>query len=140
MGNQNLALPKRNRGAPIPRPEWKKELTASKMTQVNELLELIEALKLMGVTGASVMYSFFERHVQPLQKRSRLSFNYSETEYPSRMCAEELAPGEALMRMRLVLLDVATTPYVPTLFTAKNQPNEVSTIVARVLFSVSYAL
>jgi hypothetical protein len=29
------------------------------MEQVNELLELIQALKLMGVTGASVMYSFF---------------------------------------------------------------------------------
>jgi hypothetical protein len=31
------------------------------MDQVEELLETIEAHKLMGLTGASVMFSFFKR-------------------------------------------------------------------------------
>jgi hypothetical protein len=30
------------------------------MDQVEELLDVIEALKMMGVTGASVMFSFFK--------------------------------------------------------------------------------
>jgi hypothetical protein len=64
------------------------------MEQVNELLELIQALKLMGVTGASLMYSFFECQIQPLQKRYCLGFDYLETEDPSRMSVEELPMGE----------------------------------------------
>ncbi|RLN28676.1 hypothetical protein C2845_PM05G14600 [Panicum miliaceum] len=46
------------------------------MEQVDELLELIEALKLMGVTGASVVYSFIMCRIQPLQKRDQFGFKY----------------------------------------------------------------
>jgi hypothetical protein len=49
---------------------------------------------LMGVTGASLMYSFFECQIQPLQKRYCLGFDYLETEDPSRMSVEELPMGE----------------------------------------------
>jgi hypothetical protein len=38
------------------------------MEQVDELLDVIQALKLMGVIGASVMYSFFERRVSAFAK------------------------------------------------------------------------
>jgi hypothetical protein len=62
----------------------------------------------MGVTGASMMYSFFERRIQPLQKRCHFGFDYLETEDPSRMFAVELPVGEALRRVGRVLLDVNT--------------------------------
>jgi hypothetical protein len=39
------------------------------MDQVKELLELIAAHKEMGVTGASVMLSFFKLRIQPIQQR-----------------------------------------------------------------------
>jgi hypothetical protein len=39
------------------------------MDQVRELLDIIEAQKMMGVTGASVMFTFFKRRVQPIQQR-----------------------------------------------------------------------
>jgi hypothetical protein len=42
------------------------------MDQVKELLEIIEDNKLMGVTGASIMFSFFKRRVQPIQQRHKL--------------------------------------------------------------------
>jgi hypothetical protein len=45
------------------------------MDQVNELLDTIAAHKEMGVTGTSVMFSFFKRRVQPIQQRHTLGFS-----------------------------------------------------------------
>jgi hypothetical protein len=67
------------------------------MDQVEELLDIIEAHKMTGVTGASVMFSFFKRRVQPIQLRHKLGFKYAGTEDPSRMCAEELPDEAALL-------------------------------------------
>jgi hypothetical protein len=78
------------------RLEWNFELTRGDLDQVEELLEVIEALKIMGVTGASVMFSFFKCRVQPIQQRHKLGFEYSGAEDSSRMCAEELTDEAAL--------------------------------------------
>jgi hypothetical protein len=96
------------------------------MDQVKELLDIIEAQKRKGVTGASVMFSFFKRRVQPIQQRHRLGFEYTGPADPSRMCAEELSDEAALQRVQRVLLDVDAVPYVPTLFSAQNPPKPVS--------------
>jgi hypothetical protein len=98
------------------RPEWNLELSRGDMDQVEELLDIIEAQKMMGVTGASVMFSFFKRRVQPIQQRHRLGFEYTGSEDPSRMCAEELPDEAAVLRVQRVLLDVDAVPYVPALF------------------------
>lgn len=58
IGNHGPALPEKTRYAPTPCAEWNQTLSASAMEQVNELLEIIKELKRMGVTGASVIYSF----------------------------------------------------------------------------------
>jgi hypothetical protein len=79
------------------RPEWNIELSRGDMDQVKELLDTIEAHKLMGVTGAFVMLSFFKRRVQPIQLRHQLGFKYTGTEDPSRMCAEELSDEATLL-------------------------------------------
>jgi hypothetical protein len=96
------------------------------MDQVEELLEIIEANKLMGVTGASVMFSFFKRRVQLIQQRHKLGFEYTGAEDPSRMCVEELSNDAALLQVKRVLLDVDAIPYVPGLFSARNPPKPVS--------------
>jgi hypothetical protein len=96
------------------------------MDQVEELREIIEANKLMGVIGASVMFSFFKRRVQPIQQRHKLGFEYTGAEDPSRMCAEELSDDAALLRVKRVLLDVDAVPYIPGLFSAQNPPKPVS--------------
>jgi hypothetical protein len=96
------------------------------MDQVEELLDTIAAHKEMGVTGASVMFSFFKRRVQPIQQCHILGFEYKGTEDPSRMCAEELMDEAALTRVRRVLLDVDVVPYIPQLFASQNPPKPVS--------------
>jgi hypothetical protein len=58
--NHKTSLPERIGGVPKPQPEWNQNLPASEMEQVQELIVLMQALREMGVTGASVMYSFFE--------------------------------------------------------------------------------
>jgi hypothetical protein len=100
------------------RPEWNLEFSEADMDQVEELLTIIEAQKMMGVTEASVMFSFFKRHVQPIQQRHRLGFEYTGSADPSRMCAEELSDEATLLRVQQVLLDVDAMPYVPKLFSA----------------------
>jgi hypothetical protein len=94
------------------RPEWNIELSRGGMDQVEELLDTIAAHKLMGVTGASVMFSFFKRRVQPTQQRHILGFEYKDTEDPSRMCTEELSDEATLLRVKRVLLDMDAVPYV----------------------------
>jgi hypothetical protein len=106
------------------------------MGQVNELLELIQALRLMGVNGASMMYLFFERRIEPLQKRCRFGFDFLETKDPSRISTAEMPVGQVLGRVGRVLLDVNTVTYVPLLFSAKNQPKSVQNSSTRVRFVI----
>jgi hypothetical protein len=108
------------------RLEWNIELSRGDMDQVEELLDIIEAHKMTGVTGASVMFSFFKRRVQPIQQHHKLGLEYAGTEDPSRMCAEELSDEAALLRVQRVLLDVDAVPYVPGLFSARSPPKPVS--------------
>jgi hypothetical protein len=108
------------------RPEWNTELPRVDLDQVDEVLAIIAAHKEIGVTGASVMFSFFKRRIQPLQQCHTLGFEYIGAEDSSRMCAEELTDDAALTWVRRVLLDVDAVPYVLQLFSAQNPPKPVS--------------
>jgi hypothetical protein len=124
--NHAPQLPEKTNNPPVVSPEWNIELFRGDMDQVEELLDTIGAYKEIGVTGASVMFSFFKRRVQPIQQRHVLGFEYKGAEDPSRMCAEELTDEAALRRIGRVLLDVDAVPYVPQLFTAQKPPKPVS--------------
>jgi hypothetical protein len=110
------------------------------MDQVEELLDIIEAHKMMGVTVESVMFSFFKRRVQPIQQGHKLGYEYTGAEDPSRMCAEELADDAALLRVKRVLLDVDAVPYVPGLFSARSPPKPVSIQLLFVGNNLYYAI
>ncbi|KAG2563076.1 hypothetical protein PVAP13_8KG361201 [Panicum virgatum] len=115
IGNHPPPLPEKTGRTPAPRPEWKTDPNSSDMDQVNELLDLIEGLKRLGVTGASVRLSFYQRRVQPLQKRCRFGFEYLDTEDPSRMCAEKMSVEEA--RLCLYFVDfLALAVFMTSLF------------------------
>jgi hypothetical protein len=118
-------LPDRTGKPPVLRLEWNTELSKGDMDQVDEFLALIAAHKEMGVTDASVMMSFFKRRIQPIQQRHTLGFEYMGAEDPSRMCVEELTNDAMLIRVKRVLLDVNTVPYVPELFSAQNPPEPI---------------
>jgi hypothetical protein len=126
IANHAPQLPVRSGKPPIQRGEWTLEPSEAEMDQVRELLELIAAHKEMGVTGASVMLSFFKRRIQPIQQRHTLGFEYMGTKDPSRMCAKELGDDAVLVRVKRILLDVDAIPYVPAGFTAQNRPPSVS--------------
>jgi hypothetical protein len=66
IGNHKPALLERTGGVLKPQPARNQNPPLTKMSQVNELIVLIQALKEMRVTGAFAMYSFFERRIQPL--------------------------------------------------------------------------
>jgi hypothetical protein len=110
------------------------------MDQVRELLDIIEAQKMKGVTGASVMFSFFKRRVQPIQQRHRLGFEYTGTADPSHMCAEELSDEATLQRVQWVLLDVDAMPHVPKLFSTRNPPKPVSSRLLFVEINLYYSI
>jgi hypothetical protein len=95
------------------------------MDQVDELLVLIAAHKEIGVIGASVMFSFLKRRIQPIQQCHTLGFEYMGAEDPSRICVEELTDDAALIQVKRVLLAVNTMPYIPELFSAQNPPEPV---------------
>jgi hypothetical protein len=82
------------------RPEWNTELSREDMNQVNELLAIIIAHKEIGVTGASVMFSFCKRRIQPIQQRYTLDFKYIGAKDLYRMCAEELTDDATLIQVR----------------------------------------
>jgi hypothetical protein len=66
------------------------------------------------------MFSFFKHRIQPIQQCHTLGFEYMGAEDPSRMCVEKLTDDAALIRVKWVLLDVNTVPYIPELFSAQN--------------------
>jgi hypothetical protein len=90
------------------------------MDQVDELLALIAAHKEIGVTDASVMLSFFKRRIQPIEQCHMLGFKYMGAKDLSQMCTEKLTDDATLIRVKWVLLDVNTDPYIPELFSAQN--------------------
>jgi hypothetical protein len=93
-----------------------------------------------GVTGTSVMFSFFKCHVQPIQLRHKLGYEYTNAEDSSRMCVEELSDDAALVRVKRVLLDVDAVLYVPELFSARTLPKPVSTQLLFVEIDLCYAI
>jgi hypothetical protein len=125
IGNHVPQLPERSGKPPVLRPEWNTELAKGDMDQVDELLALIAAHKEIGVTGASVMFSFLKCRIQPIQQRHTLGFEYMGAEDPSRICAEELSDDATLIQVKWVLLDVNTVSYIPDLFSAQNPPEPV---------------
>jgi hypothetical protein len=70
-------LPMKSNRPPVVRGEWNLEPSGGEMDQVKELLDVIEAHKKKGVTGASIVFAFYKRRVQPIQQRHRLGFKYT---------------------------------------------------------------
>jgi hypothetical protein len=97
IANHAPQLPVRSGKLPVQRSEWISEPVAADMDQVKELLDLIAMHKEAGVTGASMMMSFFKRRIQPLHLRHAPGFEYRGTEDPSRMCAEQMGNNAALV-------------------------------------------
>lgn len=80
------------------------------MNQINVLLVEIMEHKKAGVTGASMVYYWMGRRIQPLQKQVRFGFKYLGVLDPSRFTADKIAHG-------------VTSPVIPSSLAFSNGPS-----------------
>ncbi|OEL19271.1 hypothetical protein BAE44_0019712 [Dichanthelium oligosanthes] len=67
------------------------------------MLTLLRVLKEAGLTGVKVLWTFFERRVQPLKARARPLYRYTGIDDPTRASPEVLAPLEVRSRVWTVI-------------------------------------
>ncbi|OEL32584.1 hypothetical protein BAE44_0006397 [Dichanthelium oligosanthes] len=65
-----------------------------KKAWVQTMVELVRQLKEAGLTGVRVLWTFFERRVQPLAARARPLFRYTGDDDSTRTSREPLTPEE----------------------------------------------
>jgi hypothetical protein len=104
------------------------------MNQIEELLGMIKDHRDVGVSGASVMYTWLSRQIQPLQKCSRFGFEYLGNSDPSRFFADPVNKGEVVLRVSCVFMGADTLSYVPTHYSVKKPPKQVG-VSSRVFLS-----
>ena len=94
--NHALALPDR-----VPGPQYHNEwhFGGENAEQAEELLGRIENLKQSGVTGGSVVLTRIGHHIQPLQNRCNLGFDYIGVSDPSHFSLEKIHQHEAMKRV-----------------------------------------
>ena len=88
-------------------------------------MQRITVLKSKGVTGATVVFSWLGRQIQPLQKRCHVGFECSGQEDPSRFSSERIHPSEAMALLYSIFEGVDSKPKLPKLYRHKNPPNPV---------------
>ncbi|OEL17502.1 hypothetical protein BAE44_0021479 [Dichanthelium oligosanthes] len=74
-----------------------------KKAWIRPMLELLRQLKDAGLTGVKVLWTFFERRVQPLAARARPLFRYTGAGDLIRTSPEPLTPGEVRSRVWAVI-------------------------------------
>ncbi|OEL24537.1 hypothetical protein BAE44_0014444 [Dichanthelium oligosanthes] len=67
------------------------------------MLELLGPLKKAGLTGVKVLWTFFERRVQPLKAQAHPLFRYTSADDTTRMSLEALEPAEVRSRVWAVI-------------------------------------
>ncbi|OEL15328.1 hypothetical protein BAE44_0023651 [Dichanthelium oligosanthes] len=67
------------------------------------MLDLLKPLKAAGLTGVKVMWTFFERRIQPLMAQAHTMYRYTSVGDPMRMSPEVLTPGEVRTRVWAVI-------------------------------------
>jgi hypothetical protein len=86
------------------REEWKWGPSAEeKKMWVPPMLDLLKPLKAAGLTGVKVMWTFFERRIQPLLARAHALYRYTGVKDPTRMSPEVLSPKEVRARVWAVI-------------------------------------
>jgi len=121
IDNHAPVLPNRVPGLPKRCHEWFNH--GSIPVQEEELLQKIVVLKNKGVTGATVVFSWLGRQIQPLQKRCNAGFEYSSQEDPSRFSSEKIHPDEAMALLYSIFEGEDAVPEIPKLY-RRNNPSK----------------
>jgi len=121
--NQAPALPARVPGPPVLKPNWNSK--GQNLTQTNDLLGKIDHLKKKKLNGASVVFNWICRRIQPLQQRANFSFLYEGESDPSRFSVDKTRKEVALHRVCRVLDGVLEPPLSGGDFQLNKHPREV---------------
>ena len=87
------SLPARTHVALVPEDCWKYDVSEEDMAQVWGLLQKIQDLGKVGITGTTILLSWLWRRIQPLQLRTHFEYEYAGVGEPSRITSEELVIG-----------------------------------------------
>ncbi|OEL27342.1 hypothetical protein BAE44_0011639 [Dichanthelium oligosanthes] len=88
----------------LPSKEWDCGTTkVERRKWVNPAVAALKQLKNAGLTAVGLLWTFFERRVQPLKARTCPMFEYAGPADPTRESGMELTPVEVKARVRLVL-------------------------------------
>lgn len=101
---------------------------------IQELLNMIQARKRDGLTGAVVIRDFVSRRIHPLKQRSNFGFEYLGTRDPSRSSPKELSEEEVLERVKHLLKDAMASACKVKQYCADHPPPAVSTLILNKLF------
>jgi len=93
IGNHAPSLPVRTHEALVPEDCWKYDVSEEDMAQVWGLLQKIQDLRKVGITGTTILLSWLWRRIQPLQLRTHFGYEYAGVGEPSRITSEELVIG-----------------------------------------------
>ena len=92
---------------------------------MNQLLDIIDHLKKMKITGASVVGNWAMRRIQLLQKRANLGYDYTGEDDPSRLDSKKISKIDALRLVSRVLDGVEARPVLGEDFWHGSRPREV---------------
>ncbi|OEL23868.1 hypothetical protein BAE44_0015113, partial [Dichanthelium oligosanthes] len=86
------------------RREWSWGPSADeRKTWTTPMLDFLGPLKAAGLTGVKVMWTFFERRIQPLMAWAHALYRYAGVKDPTRMSPEELTQKEVRARVWAVI-------------------------------------
>ncbi|OEL30223.1 hypothetical protein BAE44_0008758 [Dichanthelium oligosanthes] len=74
------------------------------------MLEVLRRLKGAGLTGVKVLWTFFERRIQPLMARVHPLFRYTGASDPTRMSPDVLMPADVRSRVWAVIKRLEDMP------------------------------
>ena len=80
------------------------------LAQVDQLLDMIDRLKKLKITGALVVGNWAMRGIQPLQRRTNLGYEYTDEDDPSRLDSKKIAETDAMCHVNRVLDGVEARP------------------------------
>ena len=103
------------------------------MPHVRKLLEKIRERWEAGVTGATMMWSWLQRQIQPLQKRAHFGYQYLGVGDPSRLTSMEIFEPSGLKMLKKALSGVSAVPELPDLFCDERPPKQVKFVFDFVL-------
>jgi hypothetical protein len=99
IADQIPGLPRRTGHKPVKISEWDLGLSSRELKDLQGLLELVNDMKIRGVTGAAVARWFCRRMIQPIKDRVHPEYEYCGQSDPTREVNRKVSKEEMAARV-----------------------------------------